>query len=155
MRNTLRRRILVDSVQQLLDDGERVNQVAVLWTRHRLFLPYAIAAAVGFFVAALVIGIEGLGPQFGLAIGGAAVATMSTTNYWVLASTNQGADGDLVLCRSSRIRQYAKQIHKRLAPDADIDMLGSTLITSDWRIEGIDYTMTKRWEATVRDLAQR
>ena len=155
MRNTLRRRILMDSVQRLLDDGERVHQVAMLWTRHRLFLPYAFVGGIGMFVLALVIGVAGVGAQIGIAVAGAAVATMSTTTYWVLASTDAGPDGDLVLLRSSRIRQFAKKLDRRLGSDASIEMIGSTLITSDWRIEGIDYTLTKRWEATVRDLSHR
>lgn len=127
----------------------------MLWTRHRLFLPYAIVAGGGLFIVSLLIGVEGVGAQIGIAVAGAAVATLSTTNYWVLASA-EGPDGpDLLLCRSSRIRQFAKQIERRLGIDASIEMTGSTVITSDWRIEGINYTLTKRWEATVRDLSQR
>lgn len=31
-----------------------------------------------------------------------------------------------------------------------MEMVGSTVITSDWRVNGTEYTLTKRWEATMR-----
>lgn len=74
---------------------------------------------------------------------------MATTNYWVLAETSTG----LVLCRSSRVRQYAKSLVRRLPADTDLTMAGSTMITSDWRVDGVMYTLTKRWEASMRQLS--
>lgn len=120
-------------------------------TRHRWFVPYAAAAGIALFVVASVTGVESMLNRAVLTACGIALAGMATTNYSVLAETTAG----LVLCRSSRVRQYAKEIRHRLAPDTPLIMVGSTVITSDWRIDGVVYTMTKRWEATMRQLSMK
>lgn len=142
----LRQQILVRSVQRLLPDDEQVTDVVVLWNRHRWFYPYCAAAGLVLFVLSLAIGIEGPVNQVALACCGIAVAAMSTTNYWILARTTAG----FTLCRSSRIRQYAKELTSRLGRNPAISMAGSTVITSDWLVDGTEYTMTKRWESTMR-----
>lgn len=142
----LRRQILVRSVTRLLEPEEQVHDVVVLWNRHRWFYPYCAAAGLSLFVVALTLGVTGAVNQLALAGCGAAVAAMSTTNYWILARTDEG----FVLCRSSRIRQYAKELVTRLKPEVSMEMVGSTVITSDWRVNGTEYTLTKRWEATMR-----
>jgi hypothetical protein len=146
---SLRKSILVRSVRRLLDTDEQVHDVVMLWTRHRFFLPYCVAAGAALFAVAMASGVEGLVNQVVLAGCGVAVAGMATTNHWVLVSTNKG----LVLCRSSRIRQYATAVASRLAPNTPLEMIGSTVVTSDWRLDGMIYTMTKRWEAAMRLLS--
>lgn len=142
----LRHQILTRSVKRLIEADEQVSDVVVLWNRHRWFYPYCAGAGLLLFAIALGLGIDGSFNRLALAGCGVAVAVMSTTNYWVLARTSSG----FVLCRSSRIRQYAKELVKRLADDTTMEMVGSTVITSDWRIDGVEYTLTKRWEATMR-----
>lgn len=148
---SVRQAILLRSVQRLLNDGEKARSVVVLSTRHRWFVPYAIAAGFALFAVASVTGIESMLNRVVLAGCGVAIAGMATTNYAVLAETTSG----LVLLRSSRIRQYAKAIVNRLPSDTPLTMVGSTVITSDWKVDGVIYTMTKRWEATMRQLSTR
>lgn len=146
---SLRRSILVRSVQRLLPDDEQVTAVVIMWDRHRLFFPYVAFAGVALFVVALVIGVATVANQLVIGGCGAAVAAMATTQYVVLAETTN----ELVLCRSSRIRQHAKHIIKRLPASTPLAMAGSTVVTSDWKVDGTIYTLTKRWEATMRELA--
>ena len=146
---SIRQTILLRSVQQLLDADETVSRVVVMFTRHRWFVPYSVISAVALFGVASASGITSLTNRVVLAACGLAIAGLATTNYWVLAETDRG----LALCRSSRVRQYAKSLERRLPADTDLSMVGSTVITSDWRIDGVMYTLTKRWESTMRQLA--
>lgn len=145
MRNSILRR----SVARLLDSDETLGDVVVLTSRHRWFLPYAVVSAMALYVVASVAGIEGTANRVGIAAAGAAIAGLATTHYRILART----DRSLVLLRSSRIRQYATAVLRRLPADSPLTMVGSTVITSDWRVDGAVYTLTKRWEAAMRRVA--
>lgn len=146
---SVRKTILLRSVQQLLGPDEQVNDVVVMFTRHRWFLPYSLFAGVALFLVAAATGVESVGSQVLFGLCGLAIAGLATTNYWVLADTTDG----LALCRSSRVRQYAKELVRRFPDGTDLEMVGSTVVTSDWKIDGVMYTLTKRWEATMRALA--
>ena len=146
---SLRKNILLNSVRKLVDENEQVHDVVMLWTRHRLFVPYCIFAGAALFGVANASGIEGIVNQVVIGGCGVAVAGLATTNHWVLVKTSEG----LLLCKSSRVRQYATSVSRRLRPDTTIKMVGSTLTISDWRIGDTVYTLTKRWEATMRVLA--
>ncbi len=144
-----RYRLLQSSVEKLVDSDETVEAVVMLWNRHRWFFGYAAAAGLAIYVVATLSGFDGLVNRIALAACGVAIAGMSTTNYWVLARTNRG----FVLCRSSRIRQFATSLVERLGQSPSIEMVGSTVVTSDWQIDGVEYTLSKRWESTMRTLA--
>lgn len=153
---SLRQNILVHSVQRLLNNGEQVHHVVLLSARHRLFVPYVAFSGIALFLFSTLIGIEGLMNRFVLGACAMAIAGMATTNYFVLAEIGRPtSDSSLVLFRSSRMRQYAKELIERLPPDAELTMTGSTVITSDWRVGSVIYTLTKRWEATMRELSMR
>jgi len=143
--------VLVGSVEKLLEPDEQVREVVVLWSRHRWFLPYWIFTGIFMYLVATLSGIESLANRVVVAGCGLAIAAMASTNYWVLSETTKG----LVLLRSSRIRHYAKSLERRLDADASVEMIASTVITSDWRIDGLIYTLTKRWEATMRQISTR
>ena len=98
-RPSLRHVILTRSVQRLLENGEQVTAVVMLWTRHRWFVPYAALSGICLFAVASATGIESTMNRAVLAGCGVAVAGIATTNSSVLAQTTTG----LVMCRSSRI----------------------------------------------------
>jgi len=148
-RPSVRQTILLRSVQRLLDESEQVHTAIMLTTRHRWFVPYALASGLAVGVVASLSGIEGPLNWVLFAIVGAAIAGMATTNYSVLAETSAG----LVLLRSSRVRQYAKSLIRRLPDDTTLTMVGGTVISSDWEVDGVIYSMTKRWEAAMRELS--
>jgi len=148
-RPSVRQTILLRSVQRLLNESEQVHTAVMLTTRHRWFVPYALASGLAVGVVASLSGIEGPLNWVLFAIVGAAIAGMATTNYSVLAETSAG----LVLLRSSRVRQYAKSLIRRLPDDTTLTMVGGTVISSDWEVDGVIYSMTKRWEAAMRELS--
>ena len=119
--------------------------VVTVWHR----LPWTPWKLLALLAVAVAVGIEGRINQGAIGLSAAMIGAMATTNYWVLAETTTG----LVLLRSSRIRQYAKQVVKHLGITPSIEMVGSTVITSDWRIDGTMYSVTKRWESPLRQLA--
>ena len=121
----------------------------MLFTRHRWFWPYSLLAGTMIFVVASASEVEGGVNRVLLGLCGLAIAGLAATEYWVLAETTRG----LVLLRSSRIRQYAQSVARRLPEDTTIDPVGSTVVTGDWRIDGVLYTSTKRWEAAMRRLS--
>lgn len=148
-RPSLRLSILTHSVQKLLGSEVPIRHVAILFTRHRWFVPYAFFAGLAMFLVASATGVQGTMSRVLIGVCGLAIAGLATTNYWVLADLGD----ELVLCRSSRIRQYATSIVERLPRSTALDMVGSTVITSDWKIRGIVYTATKRWESSLRQMA--
>ena len=148
-RPTLRRELLLRSIDRHLGDDTSVRDAVVMWTRHRWFLPYALGAGILLWVVAAASDVEPLASQIAIGAAGAAVGAVATTNYWILADTTTG----LALLRSSRIRQRATAFGRHVADDETIEMVGSTVITSDWRIDDVIYTLTKRWEATMRLLS--
>ena len=148
-RPTIRSTILLRSVQELCADGETAYTAVMMSRRHRWFVPYAIVAGIGVGIVAAVSGLEGPVNWILFGLIGGAIAGLSTTNYYVLAESDRG----LLLCRSSRVRQYAKQLLHRMPRDTELTMVGSTVISSDWKIDGVIYSMTKRAEAVMRQLA--
>ncbi len=146
----MRQRILVRSVQRLLPAGERVEEAVHLWQRHRWMAGYAVVAGAALFVVAVVAGFEQLPARLGLAAAGAALAVGSTTRYWVLARTSQG----VVLCTSSRIRQYATAIEARLGSTAHYERVSNTLVVSEWVIDGRRYSVARRAEQAMQRIAR-
>lgn len=147
-RSTLRQRILVRSVESQLHE-HTVHDAVMMWTRHRWFVPYVAVAAALLLGVATATGIESWFNRLVLAGCGMAVAGLATTNWWILADTSNG----LALLRSSRIRQYAKQLERWLPDGVSIAMVASTVITSEWRIDKTVYTVTKRFEGSLRRLS--
>lgn len=146
---SLRRTILHRSIERHLDPDEQLRHAVVMTSRHRWFVPYALGSGAVIFLVASATGVETLLSRLVLAACGVAVAAIATTEHTVLAETDRG----LVLLRSSRIRQYATSLVRRLPSDTPVTMVGSTVITSDWRVDGVVYTLTKRWEATMRRIS--
>ena len=69
------------SVRRHLEPGERPGQIVFMSTRHHLWLPFVAAAFVGFLVLAIILDFEQWTSRIGLAVAGAAVASMATTEY--------------------------------------------------------------------------
>ncbi len=119
-------------------------------TRHRLWLPFVAAAFVGFFVLALALDIDVWTSRIGLAVAGAAVASMATTEYRVLTETDNG----FVLLRASRIRRRAVGVVSRLPGDIEVESLASNLVTADYRLNNVTYTVPYRFRSAMDALVQ-
>ncbi len=135
----VRRNVLLRSVQRLLDDDEALIEAAFLWTRRPWSYLYGTVALVALVGVAIAAGFEPWPTRLAIGFAGAAIAVAATTDYRILALTTRG----LVWCRAGRLRQVARSIIDR--PDRSIAMepVGSTMISADWRIGGIDYTVTR------------
>ena len=143
--------ILYSSVQKLLPADEKVLHVAHTWTRHRWTVPYAVAAFVGFFAVAFAVEVEQWSGRVGLGLAGAAIATMATTEYRVLVLTSSG----LVLLRSSRVRQRATALIKRLPASTQVKPVGSNLVITDWEVGSVVYSVMKRSQAAMVAISER
>jgi len=144
-----RQRVLYESVRQLLDADERIDHVVYMSKRHRLMVPYVLAAFAGLGIVAFVVGIEQWSGRIGLGLAGAAVAAAATTDYRILASTSSG----LVLFQSSRIRQFARKLLRRLDVDVEIAAVGGNLVMTDWLVDGDRYSVMKRFQQAMTAIA--
>ena len=122
-----------------------------MWTRHRLIVPYAAFAFAVLLIVGIATGIEQWSGRFGLAVAGAALAAMATTEYRVLALTASG----LVLLRSSRIRQRATALIERLPASVEVRPIGSNLVITDWSVDSNVYSVMKRHQSAMVAISER
>jgi len=147
----MRERLLYESARALLGDDEKIEQLVHMWSRHRLLFPYAVVAAGIMLIVAIVVGVDQWSGRVGLALGAAAVAAMATTNYRVLVQTPT----NLVLMRSSKVRQKALAVIERLPVDTPVAPAGSNLVITDWELAGITYSVMKRYQQAMTSIATR
>ena len=118
-------------------------------TRHHLWLPFVATAFVAFLVLAIVLDFEQWTSRIGLAVAGAAVASMATTEYRVLVETAE----EFVLLRASRIRRRATGVMTRMPKSVGIESLASNLVTADYRLGNVTYTVPFRFRSAMDSLA--
>lgn len=87
--------------------------------------------------------------RISIGLAGAAVAAMATTEYRVLARTTRG----LVLLRSSRLRRRANGVIRRLEKDTKIEVVGSNLVITEYRVDGVIYSVMRRSQQEMTAIA--
>lgn len=143
---SVRKATLYRSVARLLD-GADVHVAAFMWRRHRWMMPYAAVAGIAVYLLASSFGIDDTGTRVALGLAAGAVAVNASSDYKVLARTSVG----LVLCRASRIRQYAVAVDERLTDPIEVEAVGGTLLATDWRIGDVGvFTVPKSSEQAVQ-----
>ena len=147
----MRDRVLYNSVRALLPADERIVELAHMWSRHRLIVPYVAGAFIALFALAFVIGVTQWGGRVGLGFAGGAVAAMAATEYRVLVLTSEG----LVLLRSSKVRQKATELIERLGRSTKVEAVGSNLVITDWSVGGRVYSVMKRHQNSMVSISQR
>lgn len=147
----MRKAALLRSIQRLLDEGERAVEAAYMWRRHRLLLPFGVAAFLGMTLVAAWAGAEDWPTRIVIGLAGFAVAVAATTDYRVVAQTSDG----ILLLRASRIRQVAKEILERLPFSTVIEPVGGTVLAADWRVAGQVYTVPRSSETAMERIAAR
>ena len=135
----MRRNVLLRSVQRLLGPDEQLIEVALLWVRRPWSYLYGIVALAALLLVAIAVGFEQWTSRAAIAFAAAAIAVAATTDYRVLALTTEG----LVLCRAGRVRQVARTIIDRPSRSIEMKPVGGTMITADWKIGTVEYTVTK------------
>lgn len=146
----MRRANLFRSIVRLLDEGTELHDAAYMWSRHRWMIPYAVFAALSVFLTSEWAGFTQIPTRVALGFAAGAIAVNATTDYRVIARTSRG----LVLLRSSRIRQFAKEILERLPPSTTIELVGGTVVATDWQIGDAVYTVPKSSEQAIQRIAQ-
>ena len=74
---------------------------------------------------------------------------MATTDQRILVQT----DDELVMLRSSRIRQYARAVVGPVPDDASIEVVSDNLVISDWMIGDQRFSMMKRAQRSMTHIA--
>lgn len=138
----MRERVFYNSIQRYLDHDERIIHKVHMWNRHHLALAYMLVAGLAMFALAFAVGIEQWSGRVGLGLAASAVAAAATTQYRILVSTTKG----LVLLKSSRVRQKAVGLVKRLPPTTVIKPIGSNLVITEWSVGGSTYSVMKRFQ---------
>ena len=147
----MRRRFLIRSVERLLRRDESLVGVVFMWSRHRWMVPFAGCAFVGLVAVAGASEIADWSVRLGLGAVGATVAAVATTEYRVLALTTRS----LVLCRGGRFRQVATGVIERLPDDVAITRVGTTLVTSEWMVGDLRYTVPRNFGPVMEAVAHR
>lgn len=120
-----------------------------MFTRHHLAFPFIAFAGVAMLVVASLAGATQWSSRISIGLAGAAVAAMATTEYRVLARTTKG----LVLLRSSRFRRRANGVIRRLAKGTEIEVVGSNLVITEYRIDGVVYSVMRRSQQEMTAIA--
>ena len=139
------------SVQKHLSPGEKVHHVVHMFTRHHLAFPFIACSGVALGVIAAVAGASQWSTRISLGLAGAAVAAMATTEYRVLVQTSTG----LALLRSSRFRRRASGLIRRLPSTLSIDVLGSNLVITEYRVDGVVYSVMRRHQQEMTAIVNR
>jgi hypothetical protein len=145
----MRRSILLHSVERLLEPGEKLEDAAFMWARHRLGYAYAAGAFVALVIVAIASGFEPWPSRIVIGIAGATVALSATTNYRVLALTTS----NLVVLDAGRLRQVARRVKRRLPRGAAVTIVRDTMITTDWLVDGAEYTVPKGSQRAMERIA--
>lgn len=147
----MRRAVLRRSVTRLLEPDEALGEAALMWARHSSGYAYAAVAWVAFTLLAIVAGFDQWPARLVIGLAGAAIVLTGTTTYRVLASTSHG----LVLFEAARVRQVARRISRRLPPEAEVRLVRDTLVTTDWVVDGTEYTVPKGSQRAMEAIAAR
>lgn len=143
----MRQRNLLRSVQRLLDDGEQVRAASYGYARHPWTIAYALATGGAMFVLVGVLGGYSVESRVLLGAVAAAIAVAATTEYRIFASST----GGLLILRGSRFRLTATSVLKRVGEETEFVPVGGNLVTVEWRIDGVTYSVPKRAD---RELAK-
>ncbi|MEA2001842.1 MAG: hypothetical protein U9N84_08170 [Actinomycetota bacterium] len=145
----MRRAVLLRSISRVLGAGTVVRDGAYMWARHRWMVPYGATAfgAVAFF--APIGGIDDWPTRIAVGAAAAAVAITATTEYRVLAQTDDG----VILLKASKIRQVATEVQEELPADATMEPVGGTVLAADWQVGAHRYTVPRSSEQAMNRIA--
>lgn len=120
-----------------------------MWFRHRWVGWFASAVFVGLVWLAPLAGIEDWPTRVVIGLAGLGVAVNASSNYRVLAETDQG----MFVLAASRIRQVATGSPERLPAGAQLQPVGGTLLASDWRVGSNVFTVARSSQQAMERMA--
>lgn len=145
----MRRAVLLRSVLGVLGEHVAVRDAAYMWNRHRWLIPYATVVLAALVWLAPLAGVDDWPTRIVIGLAGMGVAVNASSNYRVLAETDEG----MFLLRASRIRQVATGGAERLASNASLEPVGGTLLATDWRVGENVYTVARSSEQAMERMA--
>lgn len=147
----MRREVLWRSARRVLGTDEEILDVAYMWRRHRLLVPFAAVAAVIGGGGAALAGFASFASIAAVALAAVAVAAWAATEYRVLVVT----DGGLVSMKGGRIRQVATAMIVRLPETTAVERVSNNLVISEWRVGDDRFSVLRRFESTMAAIAVR
>ncbi len=139
------------SVREQLRANETPDQIVYMSTRHRLWLPFCVAAFGAFVALGTVLEFEGWPSRIALGGVGAAIGILATTEYRVLASTEK----HVILLRASRIRKRAVEVMSRLPLTVEMELMASNLVNAEYKVDGRIYTVLYRYRSQMDAIVSR
>ncbi len=132
-------------MQRLLDDEEQVKAASYGYARHPWTIAYALAAGGAMFFLVDLLGGYSVQSRVLLGAIAAAIAVAATTEYRIFASTTSG----LLILKGSRFRLTATSVLKRVGEEIEFVPVGGNLVTVEWRIDGVIYSVPKRADSEL------
>lgn len=145
----MRRAVLLRSVRGVLSEHAAVREAAYMWNRHRWVIPYAMVVFAALVWLAPIAGVDDWPTRTVIGLAGMAVAVNASSNYRVLAETDEG----MFVLRASRIRQVAIGRLAELPFDIELEPVGGTLLATDWRVGETVYTVARSSEQAMERMA--
>lgn len=147
----MRRAVLLRSVRDALGGDVEVRDAAYMWNRHRWVVYFATMVFAGLVWLAPIAGVDDWPTRLVIGLAGLGVAVNASSNYRVVAETEQG----IVILPASRIRQVATGQPKKLARNVELAPVGGTLLATDWRVGDAVYTVARSSEQAMERMADR
>ena len=147
----MRQRILLDSVRSVLGPDHDVVSVAVVSFVHRWALGFSVVGAVAVVAVGWLSGVRAGASLVALALAGAAVAVLGTTEQHIVAGTAVGR----FLLRAGRFRQVAVALLGELPADVEFRRITGNIATAEWRIDGRTYRAMRRADLALTAMAAR
>lgn len=145
----MRRAVLLRSVREALGGQVEVRDAAYMWNRHRWFVTFAAGVLAALVWLAPIVGFDDWPTRIVIGLAGSAVAVNASSNYRVLAETDEGR----FILRASRIRQVATGRLEKLASSAILEPVGGTMLATDWSVGGDVYTVARSSEQAMERMA--
>lgn len=115
-------------------------------------VPFALAALAALTIVAWVLDFPTWSARLAIGAAGAAIAVNATTEYRVLGLS----DRRILVCRASRIRQKATDLHGDLPLESTFERQpGGTLVTSTWKVGDAVYTVPRSSQIAIEDMRAR
>jgi hypothetical protein len=123
-----------------------------MWRHRPWMIAWASLAAAVPFVALSLLGFGSMSSRVGVVLAVALLTTVAATDYRVVAQTVGPRN---YLFRASRIRQVAVELLGDLSPNAEMEVVSTNLVLTDWLVDGERYTVPKSSQAAMSRLAAR
>ncbi len=141
--------MLVASVERLLPDGVGLIDVVFMWRRSAAVYLWASAAAVVALVVMAALQYGSTTTRLALALAVALTAAVVTTDSRLVAHT----DAEPYVFQAGRVRQVARRLIGPLPADAELRVVGSNLVLTDWMVGGERFSVPKGFQSAMTRLA--